>query len=224
MSHYHTEIVMPPCEDKDIEAAVTEIMEPFDENREDEDRDRSFWDFWVIGGRWAGTKLLAGFDPEGLKKLNAEFEKHKITVSAIQFGKQGISPGSQIPLVDRLWHEAFPDAPDGPCPLFAHSNDQYSSDSLLGGDIQRFADVPRKLQLSRLIVTGPNHDGTKMKAVHMLTEDIWNGVNHERTVWDCTFGHGMELFKESLESCAEEYRQKHEPQDDWLVVTVDYHG
>ena len=122
--HSHTEIIMPPTDD--IEAAVKQIMAPFNEQPDDDDEDvrSSFWDFWVIGGRWAGHKLQAGLDQDKLKAFHDAMTQRKVTVDSIQGGKQALKPESQIPVVDAMWHEFFPET-TGPCPLFKHSNDQY---------------------------------------------------------------------------------------------------
>ena len=69
--HHHCEVIMPPSSDigKDLE----KIMSPFYENRDDCDGNE-FWDFYVMGGRFAGTKETCGYNQERLdefyKKLN----------------------------------------------------------------------------------------------------------------------------------------------------------
>lgn len=78
--HEHCEIVLPL--DVDMAASVAEIMGPFDENGEDQPH--AFWDFYVIGGRWAGQKLKASLDPKKLEAFYALLAKHKITVSGLQ--------------------------------------------------------------------------------------------------------------------------------------------
>src|SRR5262245_27782076 len=108
--HYHLEVILPPVDN--VEQAIGQILEPFDENGKDEDGHRNshaFWDWYVVGGRWAGAKLQAMLDPKKLEEFNAELTKRKVTVSGIQAGKQELSPASQIPMVDALWNEFFPD-------------------------------------------------------------------------------------------------------------------
>lgn len=63
--HYHCETIMPPV--KDVEIAVENILNPFNENvpeSADYDPRDAFFDFYSIGGRFAGAKLgkLVGND------------------------------------------------------------------------------------------------------------------------------------------------------------------
>src|SRR5690242_19801207 len=117
--HAHLEIVMPPTDD--VEAAVSEIMKQFDESGEDEDGVRNsntFWDWYVIGGRWAGEKIDCVLDEKQKEAFFAELTRRKVTVSGVQCGKQKLEPASQSEMVDALWNEMFPDAPVKVCPYF----------------------------------------------------------------------------------------------------------
>lgn len=58
----------------------------------------------------------------------------------------------------------------------------------------------------------------------MLSEDSWNGVNHQKSDWDCTFAQAVVKFTEKLENYRDTYEATIRPQDDWLVVTIDYHS
>ena len=59
--HYHLEVIMPPT--ADISTALDDILKPFDESCEDEDlKSVTFWDWYVIGGRWAGKKESCRFE------------------------------------------------------------------------------------------------------------------------------------------------------------------
>jgi hypothetical protein len=71
MSHYHLEIIMPRT--ADISKSIEEIMLPFSENEEEnEDHSgHSFWDFYVIGGRWAGAKERCTYNTNALEQFNA---------------------------------------------------------------------------------------------------------------------------------------------------------
>ena len=89
--HYCLEIIMPPV--YNIKRAVTQILEPFKEGGLDEDGDRnsnSFWDWWVIGGRWASHKLRAQLDPGKLKDFEKELIALEIGVNSFQAGKEEI--------------------------------------------------------------------------------------------------------------------------------------
>ena len=90
--HYHCEIIMPKT--KDISKSIEEIMLPFSENNEEsEDHSgHSFWDWFVIGGRWAGTKEKCTYNAESLEKFYVKLQENKVTVSGIQAGKQSLEP------------------------------------------------------------------------------------------------------------------------------------
>lgn len=123
MSHYHLEVIMPP--QTDIISAIDSIMLPFDENRrgEEDHSGHDFWDWYVIGGRWAGTKESCRYDAGKLEEFYKWLQVEKITVAGLQCGKQALQPKSQIPKVDAMWNELFPteDRTVTPCPLFARS-------------------------------------------------------------------------------------------------------
>ncbi len=63
--HYHLEIILPPTED--IEKAIAEILQQFDEN--EEENTNSFWDWYQIGGRYTGChdEYEPTKDPKNLK-------------------------------------------------------------------------------------------------------------------------------------------------------------
>jgi hypothetical protein len=220
--HYHLEIIMPPVDD--VVAAIERGLGPFCEGNEDSRH--QWWDWFVVGGRYAGQKFQATLDNTKLDAFYAAMRERKVTVSSLTAGKQELKPESQIPMVDALWNEYFPESNGSPCPLFNHSNDQYKSDSLIHGDICRFADVPSGLgDLSRVIFAAPNYDGTEMEATFMVTDDIWNGVNYEKTEWDGTFSDAVAKFRvKTGTGYTEAYLERVTPKDDWLVVTVDYHS
>jgi len=232
--HYHCEIVIPPT--MDIEAAIMSVMKPFDEQPDTDDEDSSarnaFWDFWVIGGRWAGNKLLAKYDKAKLDEFHYWLSAEKITVSGLTCGKQKLEPVSQEVKVDAKWNEMFPSAAGVPCPLFAHSNNQYGKglSSTLPNDVSRLNDVPPALECSRVIFAMPSYQGeTKgwtgpLKAEFMLCEDQWNSCNHMKVDWDGKFGSALEKYSEQLKNRPDEFAAKATPASDWLVVTVDYHS
>lgn len=221
--HYRLEIIMPPTDD--VEKAVTDILAPFDENLEgDEASGHSFWDWWVIGGRWAGSKLEEKLDGEKINAFRAKLAEMGVTVSGLQAGKQELKPESQISMVDALWVEMFPDSGIAVCPLFAHSNDQYKSSSLLPGDVCKLSELPPVVKCSHMIIAGPNYDNSGLQAVYMIQDQIWNGVTHVDTTWDSTVSMGLSMAAEKMAHYKEDYRRARTPNDDWLVVTVDYHS
>lgn len=217
----------------DVEAAVKQLMAPFSENGDDTDdefdRSNAFWDFYTIGGRWAGSKQEAKYDPELLEQFYKWCQDEKITVSGIQWGKQELSPASQIPKVDAKWNELFRPGSAEACPQFLHSNRNHGA---LDGDVLKLADVPAGLKCSHVIFAAPawnnerkTHDwAAGCRAGFMLTQTAWNCCNHMPVAWDGTFGAAAAAHLKALEHCADGYREQRTPTPDWLVVTVDYHS
>ena len=72
MSHFITEVIIPPTPAGKIKSAISQVLAPFNESRpEDMDTDVSpglgFWDWWRIGARFFGTKWRRKHDPDGTR-------------------------------------------------------------------------------------------------------------------------------------------------------------
>ncbi len=221
--HYHCEILLPPG--TDVEAGVRAAMAPFDENERDSEcaRGSPFWDWYVIGGRMAGSKLLAKFDSTKIDAFYEWCKEEKITVSGFICGKQELKPESQIPKVDAKWNEMF--GTTGSCPLFNHFNKQYGKglDGADDGDVCRLGDLPKALKACRVIIVTPQYNG-KLGPEFMLSSDHWNGCNHMPVKWDGTISDALAQYSEKIGFRTEEAKKKLIVNDDWLVVTVDYHS
>ncbi len=234
MSHYHCEVVIPPTDD--IEAAVASVLAPFDESpdeaNEDQDDRNAFWDFYVIGGRFAGNKMLAKYDMAKLEAFEAWLRERGTTVQGLLCGKPELSPASQAAEIDAKWNESFPSDPPIPCPLFAHSNDQYGRNGRgrLPEDVLPLAGVPERLRVSRVIFAAPSYSSETnehtgpLKANFMLCDSKWNGCNHMPIKWDGSIADALTQYRKNLSCCKEEYAAKVTPTDEWLCVTVDYHS
>jgi len=224
--HAHLEIVMPPVDD--IEAAVEQILKDFDEQGEDEDGNANsygFWDWYVIGGRWAGAKLEFQLGEDKIKEFRALLNEKGVTVSGFQAGKPALQPASQIEVVDALWNEYFPNSPLKQCPLFAHSNNQYDKVSGVVGDIMKFGDIDFDFTAERIIFAKPSYSDEKiLQAGFMLQQDAYNGCNFMKTDWNGKFSAAKERYLKSIETYKNGYKEKYTPTDEWLVVTVDYHS
>lgn len=220
--HYHCEIILPPTDD--VSAAVAQIMAPFDENNEEQNH--AFWDFWVIGGRWAGTKLMAKYPQTELDAFHDWMKAEKVTVSGLVAGKQELSPPSQIAKVDAEWNRRFPSGTFMACPLFRHSNDQYGKtlDGALQDDVMALKDLLPELSACRVIIARKNHTDDALEAEFMLCDEQWNGCNYMKVQWDGKVATAVQEYRAKLEDYMPEYREKSLPRDDWLVVTVDYHS
>ncbi len=223
--HHHLEIILPPV--ANIEAAIAQILAPFDDNGDDEDGQRNnhaFWDWYVIGGRWAGVKLECTLDAKKKEEFFAELTRREVTVSGVQAGKQKLQPESQIPMVDALWKEYFPDSPLNACPFFAHFSNQYQNSNGFP-DVMPLKDMPKELEASHVIIAGPHwKDAAKLEAKYMVRDSVWNGVNHVEAKWDGKVLSAIKEHRKKLKNYKPEYAEKYTPQDDWLVVTVDYHS
>ena len=224
--HCHLEVVMPPTDD--IEGQVAQIMAPFDENaKADEDNANGrygFWDWYIVGGRFAGSKVEARIGRENIARFSADLAARGVTVSGLQFGKPALEPSSQIAMVDTLWLKAFPDSGLEHCPLFKRANDQYDSEDTLPGDICTLGDLPQGLTAERVIVAGPKWDGSGMAASFMISQDSWNGVTNVPAAWAGTVAAAIAEHTNRLSGAKDAYRAARIPEPDWLVVTVDYHS
>lgn len=213
--HYHCEVVIPPT-DK-IKEAVETALKQFDEH--EDNSYHAFWDWWVIGGRWSGSKLMARFGDDKIRAFRDELNAKNVTISGFQAGKPELKPSSQIPMVDALWKERFPDAGDGACPLFKHANDMYSDETSTWGDILDLSDAPPDLSAARVIFTDAEN-----KPTFMLSQGIWNGVNFEETSWKGKFKKALRMYRKYIRVYSTEWKKKNTAMDDWLAVTVDYHS
>jgi len=224
--HYHCEVIMPPS--SNIQATLEAILDPFDENkRDDEDASgHAFWDWFVVGGRWAGSKESCRYDPSKLEQFYKDLKAAEVKVSGLRCGKQELSPASQIPMVDKMWNDLFPteNGEITPCPIFAHSQNQYDGNDLLACDICRVDEIPETLKCHRVIIAAPSHDGATTEAKFMLCDGQWNGVNHMPINWDGLAKTAVNQFIEKAATYREDYAAQITPKPDWLCVTVDYHS
>ena len=215
--HYHLEIVMPPTDN--VKLAVEQTLKPFIESAEN--KRTVFMDSYVIGGRYAAMKLLAPLSDEKIAEFYQVLKARKITVSSVVAGREALKQESQIPLVDKLWKEFFPDFPGDVCPLFNHYSDQYE-DSLLCGNVTALRDVPTELTAYRVIIAKQNREDT-FCAEFMVSKFIWNGVCYNDINWDGKLSTALAMALNRRKVYIEEYVKKHTPNPDWLAVTVDYH-
>jgi hypothetical protein len=199
--HYHLEIVMPDPGHDDIEGTIDKILEPFSEYNDDSRH--TFWDWYVIGGRWHGCKVEAQVPKDVLDAFYQWCNDEKITVSSVQCGKQDLSPIDQIPKVDAKWQEMT--GLDGPCLIFGHGDIGNEADICTVGEL------PKDLKASHVIIANDAN-----RAQLMWQDDMWNGVSWQRAGWDGTVSEVIEHYIKE--------RNADQPIDDWLVVTVDYHN
>lgn len=209
MSHERTELVMPPT--TDVEAAVEEVLAPFGE-KGDRDDCHAWWDYWVIGGRWSGQKLLEGLDQKKLSAFHQMLTEKKVTVSGIVCGKAALSPSSWIPVVDALWRAHFPGVGDA-CPLFHHYKEGR-------GDVMRLGDVPEGVTAARVVIAG-RWVGGVLRAQAMWSRSVWNGVSWQDTTWDGTLASALARYREKYANTTAEWKKAMIPTNDWLVVTID---
>ncbi len=222
--HSVLEMVIPP--NLDIVATVKEVMDATLQHDDDEEKDKGhcdWWDFYVIGGRWSGNKLMATLDPEKVKAFHELLIAKKVTVSGLVCGKEELQPASQIPMVDRLWREWFPGKADK-CPLFKHGRDQYRKDGYYSDDVCTIAELPDSLECTRLIVAGPSYGKEPtLQPRRMICTEFWNHVEHQKTEFDGKVKPALMGMIELAKS--DEWPMNGSKIDlDWAVVTVDYHN
>lgn len=197
--HYHGEVVLPPSED--IEGQIRSLIRQFSEHYNEDSR-FSFYDYWEIGGRYSGSKMEANLGKDNIEAFSDWLTEKKVTVSAVRFGKQTLEPASQRQLVDTEWSRRFPEFA-GACPFFDHFDGDVS-------DICTVAEVPAELTCFTLIIADKPDWADKLVVVELLHKEIWNGVSMQKTDFD---GNVLKVLQE-----------RKQVQDDWLVVTIDYHS
>jgi hypothetical protein len=224
--HYHAEVIISSDVARgDIAKVIEEALAEYDENYQGEDGQYSkhaFFDWYVIGGRWSGDKAMALLDQGRLNDFRAWLDARGVTVSGIQCGKQSLDPESQIYAIDTKWNEMFPSA-DGapvPCPLFNHSQ---TDDGSSPGDIMRLKDITAAHTAACVLILGQNWNNTRFEIKYQLHRELWTGSNYQEAAWEGGVLDAVELYKRSIDSYREEYKEANTPTDDWWVVTMDYH-
>lgn len=218
--HHHLEVILPPT--KDVKAALDKILEPWSEFHKDVDGESNhhgFWDWWVIGGRWSGAKIQAQFPQSAFDAFEKELSEKGVTVSGVQWGKQELSPSSQIPMVDELWRKHFPGGGDT-CPIFNHyvGTKGYP-------DVCQLKDLPPALKASRVMIVSndPSDDG-QGRVTFMIQDSFWNGVDHVDAKWDGNVMDAVEMARGRFKTYKPDYAKLVIPTDEWLCATVDYHS
>lgn len=226
--------MIPPVDN--IEEAVSSVMKPFDKNVEEGDvynKKYLFWDWYVLGGRFAGKKTIARCDRVVLDRFYAWLSDEKITLSGFQCGKQELEPSTQREKVDKKWNEMFPSSTGTlvPCPIFSHSNDPYNrnNNGMIDGDVCSLKDS-MNATCSHVIFAGPSYaHETKdyvgpLEVFYMLSRDVWNGVNFMGVDWDGTVGNAVDKCNEYLENRSLPHEVFGLTMDKGITVTVDYHN
>ena len=225
--HYHIEVIIPPTDE--LETAVEHVLLPLSEHYlEDETEGRNphgIWDFYVIGGRFHAEKMTQRLGRARLLAFEEELQERKFTVSSLRFGKPELSPASQIPEVDALWKERFPEWTGDHCPLFKHCGDQY--ENAARENVCRLGDIDFDLKASAVVFgRKPSESESKLAVPQFLVQqEIWNGLNFERTAWDGTVAGAVSLlYAKNKRYKNGAYRAPRTPDGDWLAVTVDIHS
>lgn len=209
--HYHLEILMPPTDD--VPAMVAKALAEFDEcNPENR---YAFFDWYVIGGRWSGTKLQQRIGEERLSAFQNKLHSMGVTVSSFRAGKPRLSPESQEGTVNALWREMCPGNGDV-CPLF-------KNEVSFNLDACRLDELPSGLKCEAFLYVSVDDDD-EVEPKLLLRGSIFNGVNSQDTTWDGSVEKAFELLCKRIGNYRDEYRKAIEPRPDWLLVTVDYHS
>lgn len=194
--HMRVEIVMPRTED--IEGAVELAMAPGFED---------WWDWYEIGGRWSGAKITDTLGKERIEAFYKLLHDRGVTVSGFQAGKHELSPPDQADMVDQLWVEHFPESGFYVCPLFKHAGPS------LAGDIMLLSQLTDISGLYHVIVTDKNWE-----PVFDTREEYWDSAASQwvKSDWDNRLSSALAGYVAVT---------RVDPrQEDWMVVTVDYHN
>ena len=220
--HFPLEIIMPPCETEKINKCVEEVMAPFDENNKSEEASTfRFWDWYEIGGRYSGNKIITSLSDEKIEDFYKKLKILNVTVSGARFGKNSLDPISQIPLVDELWRDMFPESGLEVCPLFSHSGKS------LQGDISLLKDISPKSSAYAVLIADHSRWGDQsLRPVYLIHKEMWNGVSFIRTDWDSSILSAVKKYEDKInerDKTGESWKRKG-PKGDWFVITVDYHS
>ena len=203
--HYHLELIMPPSPLIQIQERVRELMFPLSQAvAHSEGTTAYLYDWYQIGGRFAGAKMLGRLDPERLHKFRQELYGEAFTNDArpVVIGQTGLWRTQDLPKVDALWRKWFPEEEIDACPLFDHypAGDQ---------DICRVDQIPDTLTADAVLV------GNEDKVVFQLITEIWDSTKQE--FQDTGFDGSVLNALRQCRACGVE------PSQNWLAVTLDCH-
>lgn len=208
--HEHLEIILPPPHDWQASGAVKKDVEDIMKSFQRDEDDGGWWDYFMIGGRWAGQHVLSRIEPAVIQSFRERLAAEKITVSGVQFGKPDLSPASQIPRVDSLWRKMVPGGGDQ-CVLFGHAAPE--------GDVCTVGKLGPHLNCDRLILCTRSSSGMP-KPHRMAVASFWNGIEHQET----DFNGNVAAFIEAQSARdASAYPEPLQIGPEWIAVTVDYH-
>ncbi len=204
--HNHVELIMPPSPVVEIQERVRELLYPLSQSAaEMAGTTGRLYDWYQIGGRFAGTKMSLRLDPERLHKFRQELYGEAFTndTRPVLLGQQRFWGTPDLPTVDALWRKWFPEEEAGACPLFDHypTGDQ---------DICRVDRIPDNLTAHAVVV------GNEDKVVFQLHTEIWDSTRSE--FQDTDFDGSVLNALRQGRACGVE------PSKNWLAVTLDCHG
>ena len=198
----------------------------------------AFWDWYVIGGRFAGSKLrkkvILDVGQEAFDRMWDKLDERGPMCSGVVAGKQSIVKPEDQEFADNLWRELS--GRDEPNPYFEHSNNQYAPGlaGTLPMDICRLSEVPENHTCRRVVFATQRQKYVedrepggrfvaqdRIKPFFMLSAEIWNGFTFEETAWDKTFKSALELYRKQGECINQEFCPQ--ARDDWWVISVDAH-
>ena len=190
--HYHYELLIPPTDQPHF--TITNIMDAYMLCDSCHNNSDAIGDWYVIGGRWAGEKLIKSLDPQKIKSYKKELKQSELRVMSVQAVKPTPCDKKNSLLADQVWRKHFPDINENP--FMSDYSDQYENDLR---DVWKLKDVPKNLTASGLIVTHSHHEeiiclpqsGEILKVV-----DEINKLDFSR----------------------------YEINDDWLLATIDIHN
>lgn len=246
MSRAHCEVVIPPMPGSEItspdaatwgdlyvDSVIGKVMRRFFKKGTPRDDLDAFHESHIIGGNFAGTKLLSKCDPNRLQAFRYWlYTGESLAAELTLFGTLQIrdDPASQLK-VDEKWNEMFPSGQFVPCPLFPHGRpDPFAAlrpgggmKSTLPGDVMRLAEVPARLTCDRAIVVAPSRNKEtghqELDAVFMVPSMSSRFLG---TLWNGTLLGAVDLHR-LLSQDQAATSAPCLPTADWLAVTVEYY-
>ena len=203
--HYHVELIMPPSPLVQIQERVGELLSPLSQSVAHRAGTLEYlYDWYQIGGRFAGAKMSLRLDPERLHKFRQELYGEAFTNDTrdLLIGQKQFWGARDLPKVDALWRKWFPEEEVDACPLFDHypAGDQ---------DICRVDRIPDNLTAHAVVV------GNEDKVVFQLKTENWDSTRCE--FQDTGFDGSVLNALRQCRACGVE------PSKNWLAVTLDCH-
>ena len=107
--------------------------------------------------------------------------------------------------------------------IWSGVKEQLGSRDIVSRGTVRLGDCPEDLTAKHVIVAIHGDEGLGFSAYMQYMKSVWNGLNWQDTAFSGYVRDALKEYREAIAEYTPAYREKLNPKDDWLVVTVDYH-